>query len=395
MRQRTSRTPPLPGPLLHSEMEEREPACRVSGFARFPPRRGIALLLGRSFGCEQGIIKYCSMAVCLGQTAMGGQQSIIMRGHSLWVLGLAACGLFPGALQAGAPPSDPIFSDDFESGTLNQWTVTAGSPLDPFAGLNAVPPAGNYTAYMNNSADQMHRNLITDNGGQEVAGPLVASWWIYDPVAAPAAARAFNEIRAYAGGSGLPNGGAVASGTLSQSLAAGKYDTVTMVGEGFNINKYQGRVAFGTITGWFNLGGPGSPNRSPGWHKFEVEVAADPSVIRFYVDGILSRTITGAAVDTYDTLVMGPGTGTTAGDAWFDEVRVGQVKPDLMKIERLPDGRLRISWLGFGRLEFTTMLSNPSSATQWTTAETGTANPAILSPTGPQRFFRVVRNTTP
>ena len=318
-----------------------------------------------------------------------------MRVNYLWALLLAACGLAPGVVHAAVPPTVPIFSDDFESGTLNNWTTTATSPLGPYEGLNIVPAGGNFSAYMNTSADRMHRNLIADNGGQEVAGPLVATWWIYDPVTVGGATRIFNEIRAYAGGTGLPNGGVTASGTLSQLLAAGKYNQVTLPGEVYAGTKYQGRVTFPTTLGWFNLNDPGSPNRSPGWHRFDVEVAADPSVIRFYVDGILSRTIVNATVDTYDTLVMGPATGTTVGDALIDGMSVGVVRPPRMQIEPLSNGFLRISWEGAGVLQYTTVLSNPSSATQWFTADSGTANPATVATSGPQRFFRVEQIANP
>src|SRR5215210_701807 len=66
-----------------------------------------------------------------------------------------------------------VFSDNFESGTtVANWTTTGTSPLDPSTVTNAVPPSptGVWSAYLNTSADRMHRNLIADNGGQEVNG---------------------------------------------------------------------------------------------------------------------------------------------------------------------------------------------------------------------------------
>ena len=180
---------------------------------------------------------------------------------------------------------------------------------------------------MNTSIDRMHRNIIADNGGAEATGHLMFTAWIYDEgtnSGTIGATRIYNEIRGYSLGTGLPNGGTTASGTLDALLAAGKFNSVTLPGEAFTATKYQGRVAFGPgtggSTGWFNLNGPGSPNRSVGWHRFDVEVMPGGSTIQFYVDGILCRTFAGAAVDTYDTVILGPGLGSQVGNAWIDGI---------------------------------------------------------------------------
>src|SRR6185503_13871368 len=107
-----------------------------------------------------------------------------------------------------------------------------------------------------------------------------------------------------------------------QLFAIGKYNTVTLAGEVFNGSKYQGRVTFGTTPGWFNLNAAGSLNRSTGWHRFDIERLADMTTINFYVDGILGRTMTGATPETWDCIVLGPGLGTTVGDAWIDGMRL-------------------------------------------------------------------------
>lgn len=236
------------------------------------------------------------------------------------------------SLQADAPVTLPIFSDDFESGTLAQWTPTATipSPLVPSTAQNIVPPSpdGQWSAYMDTSLDRMHHNIIADNGGTKLSGHSVFTSWLYDTSEPPTASRIYNEVRGYSDGTGLPNGGTNASGTLAQLLAIGKYNSVTLPGEFFNISKYQGRVTFpaGSMgLGWFNLDGPGSPNRSPGWHRFDIERLADGTTINFYVDEILSRTITGATPESWDTVILGPGLGSTVGDAWIDGVAVGSV----------------------------------------------------------------------
>ena len=69
--------------------------------------------------------------------------------------------------------------------------------------------------------------------------------------------------------------GTIADGALSQLLAIGEYGTVTLPGEVWDGTKYQGRSAFGSSAGWFNLDAPGAPSRSPGWHKFTIERLAD------------------------------------------------------------------------------------------------------------------------
>src|SRR5687767_6950851 len=186
----------------------------------------------------------------------------------------------------------PIFSDDFESGTVAAWTTTGTNPLEPATPQNASPPAGRWSAFMNTSIDRMHHNIIADNGGTEATGHLMFSAWIYDEGingGTAGATRIFNELRGYSGGTGLPNGGTVASGALAQLLAAGKFNSTTLPGEVFTSTKYQGRVGFHTPqpagdTGWFNLNGPGSPNRSIGWHRFDIEVMPDGTTFRFYVD---------------------------------------------------------------------------------------------------------------
>jgi MYXO-CTERM domain-containing protein len=236
-----------------------------------------------------------------------------------------------GALLAWLGGSTPVraavvFSDNFESGNMNNWTLTTagGTGLTASTDQNVVPSGGSFSAKLTTSAARMHHNLLSDNGGAELNGPSTFTSYIYD--ASGTASRIFNEVRGYSGGTGLPNGGTTASGSLAQLLAIGKYNTVTMGGEVYDGTKYQARVTFttagGTTAGWFNLNGPGAPSRSTGWHKFDVERLADGTTLNFYVDDILSRTITGATAQSWDTVVLGPGLGTTVGDAYIDGFQV-------------------------------------------------------------------------
>ncbi len=212
-----------------------------------------------------------------------------------------------------------VLYDTFESGNMNNWTrtsATVGTELISDATQNADPASGgSRSAKMDNSLDRMHRNIITDNGGSELSGGSRVTFYIYDS----AASRIFSEVRGYTS-SGLPNGGITPSGSLSQIIAAGKYNA-TDNGEVFDPTKYQARVLAPNTLGWFNLNAPGAPSRSAGWHKFEIERLANGTTIQFYVDGILSRTVT-ATAHNWDTIILGPGLGSTAGDAWIDGFKV-------------------------------------------------------------------------
>lgn len=199
-----------------------------------------------------------------------------------------------------------LFFDDFETG-LSAWTATGTSPLDASTAQNLIPVGGTQSALLNSSADKMYHNL-----GMEVSGATRATFHIYDSTAS----RAYGEVRGYTG-AGYNNG------SLENLVAAGKYNSVTMAGEVFNSAKYQARLS-ATGFGWFNLDAPGSPDRSTGWHRFDIERAG--SDFNFYVDGLLSRTISGAPDFAWDSILIGSvAAGTTAGDAWFDGVAVTPV----------------------------------------------------------------------
>ncbi len=218
-----------------------------------------------------------------------------------------------------------IFSDNFESGNLNNWTTSGTSPLTINNTQNAVPVAGTFSAYANLSLNRMHHNIIGDNGGVEVAGYSTLTTWLYDG----SMTRAYVQALGYSGGTGLPNGGTTASGSLAQLFAIGKYSSVTMAGEVYDGTKYQARVLYPSATGgWFNLNAPGAPSRSPGWHKFTIERLGDGSTINFYVDDILGRTFTGATLQSWDTITMGFGTSSSSnGDAWYDGIVVTVPEP--------------------------------------------------------------------
>ncbi len=216
---------------------------------------------------------------------------------------------------------------------MSLWTTyssTTPNPLTIASGVNVDPVGGNYSALLDISTDRMHHNIVADNGGAELSGyALFTSYW-YDE--AGTATRFYNEVRGYSGGEGIPNGGTTASGSLAQLLAIGKYNTVTLAGDVFNGTKYQARVAFGSNAGWFNLDAAGSPDRSVGWHKFAIERLADGTTLNFYVDDVLSRTIGGATAESWDTLILGGGLGSTVGNAWTDGISLVVPEPSTLAL---------------------------------------------------------------
>ena len=222
-----------------------------------------------------------------------------------------------------------IFTDGFELGTVNYWT-SDGTPLKIDNTKSIFPAIGAYSALMDYSADRMHRNIIADNGGSEVDGYSTLSAWIYDDTAT----RGYVQALGYTG-TGLPNGGTVADGTLAQILAIGKYNSVTLPGDVYDPTKYQARVLYGANAGWFNLNAPGAPSRSAGWHEFTIAREGNDTTIDFYVDGILGRTIAGATPQTWDTITMGFGSGTSSGNTWFDGIVVTVPEPSTLTLSLL------------------------------------------------------------
>ena len=218
-----------------------------------------------------------------------------------------------------------VFTDDFESGSLNNWAV-AVSPATALAISTAQHNSGSYSAWLNDSYNKMYHNLPA-----KVEGHARFTYYLYDAVGGTGAngqTRCYGEVRAHSG-AGYPNG-------LLQLFAAGRYsisfgsgNTGNLAGEVVNDANYQGRVTAGPNTGWFNLNAAGVPNRSIGWHKFEIERMANGSTINFYVDGVLGRQITSATYAPMDSALIGSiGSGTHVGaDAWFDDVKVEYFDP--------------------------------------------------------------------
>jgi hypothetical protein len=248
------------------------------------------------------------------------------------LLRLISCVAIVGLLGSSLFAETVIFSDDFESGNLNLWTFPGANQLNISTAQNRIPVGGLYSAQIDSSGDRMYHNL-----GSEVSGQILFTTYLFDDTQT----RAFTEIRAY-------SGAGYADGTLQQLLAIGKYNSVNMTGEVYTATKYQGRLTYGSTAGWFNLNGPGSPNRSAGWHKFDIEILPSGTDVNFYLDGVLSRSFSGATLATYDTVVVGLGAGSTAGNAWVDGMSLAIV-PEPGAIVLLASGLAALAVLALSR----------------------------------------------
>ena len=227
--------------------------------------------------------------------------------------------------------SSIIFNDNFESGLAN-WSVfydprrapdsteTAATPLTPSTRKNHTT-GGTRSAILNSSTDKMFHNL-----GRKLFGRVRATFWIYDDGGTQT--RYFGELRGHSGPGHTTYAG---PGGPKQSFAIGVYNnafptnsTGVLTSEKTLPSKYQGRVDRGQNIGWFNLDAPGTPDRTVGWHKFEIERMPDGTNVNFYVDGVLGKSITGANYVALDSVAIGSigrGLGVN-GNAWFDDIKV-------------------------------------------------------------------------
>lgn len=245
--------------------------------------------------------------------------------------------------QAGFTTSAPValailpslkFADDFSSGIAN-WRPLMDSTALILDASNS-PPVGGNSLRATNASQKMFHNLPV-----KYACRLITTFWIYDDGGPLAAC---GQLRGYSG----PGYGKYASpGGLLQEMIIGKYNAAfgtngakgTLRGQQLNTNKYQGRILRGVNAGWFNLDAPSAPSRSIGWHKFQIDRAADGSPggrVGFYVDGILAQTVMKVEEDAADCVVVGSiDTGNSAvGTAWFGSVTV-QANPGLFDWQTL------------------------------------------------------------
>ena len=218
---------------------------------------------------------------------------------------------------SSAPAFAMTWTNDFVDAAdmAANWTAVNGAYLMTLDAAANAPGSTGGSAASTLSGARIYHNLGTGGVG---TGYFSASWSIYDG----SMTRAFGEMESRAGGA--------YTGALQQIFAAGKYNNAGgLGGEVWDATKYQGRLLYGANTGWFNLNAPGAPSRSAGWHKFTVERLADGSTVNWYVDDILSKTVTGANNWDMNVVALGFGTNSTSnGTVWFDEVSITNVVPE-------------------------------------------------------------------
>jgi hypothetical protein len=238
------------------------------------------------------------------------------------------------------------FQDNFSGCTLGQWT-TAASPATELVASSEQnhTGGGGCSAKQDNTSDYMYHNFGNYSGHTRV------SFYWYDD---GASTKSYLEMRSYANGS-YP-------GSLTQVLAVGKYNTVTAPGEVYDLRKYQLRVVYPSASmGWMNCETNSSGGaRSAGWHKFSIERLADGTTLKFTVDDVATRTITGANAANWNTVFIGTGSGSTGITAYFDDVVVEYFDPPSIVVP--PAGQTVA--LG-GSATFSVVATNNPQSYQW------------------------------
>jgi len=187
--------------------------------------------------------------------------------------------------------------------TLNSAYYLDGAGGNPGGAVILASPSAN-------NLGKYYRNLGGDFNGTDAA-PLVLSFdfWL-DPAGAPgwSGARHFVELRGYSGDE-------YGSGTLENLLAIGVYNSSA---DTFSTTRYQGRVVNGA--GWQTLDEGSAPARAGGWHQLKIEVTS--SLVKFYVDGILSETESRPNSYGFDCVVIGSDLTSAGIVARVDNLRV-------------------------------------------------------------------------
>ncbi len=208
-------------------------------------------------------------------------------------------------LTGAAAQAQPIFSDDFE-GYADQ-TALNGVWVNNSAGVSASLPVGTPAdgVILTNS-----RSFIPPSTGLK----SVATRWAHD--------RSYVNFSTTvtAGNPSTPGQAGLMTATRNHTTVGGS-SSISVVGIGwfnnataiingvadvFDGNYFQGKHSGTGGNLFFNLNRPGTPRRTIGWHKFDVELLTDGSQ-RYYVDNVLARSVTNAAFN-WSVLACGFGT---------------------------------------------------------------------------------------
>lgn len=223
------------------------------------------------------------------------------------------------AFAAVGANAEVVFSDDFETGDLSKWPIT----INPFSVASVTtdqPKNGLYSmSFPGTSPASTDRWAAPLSRAITAGETAVLSFWMYDG-ALTGGGRIYLELRSYTNDTY-----STATGALQQLYALGKFNNVTYPGETFATNRYNGRIAFGSPSGWFSLNASGATARSVGWHEMRLEVNA--TTAKFFVDGVLCKELPSNPIGTIDHVVLGSGLTSAGNPVYFDDVKVEAITP--------------------------------------------------------------------
>jgi len=193
-----------------------------------------------------------------------------------------------------------VFDDNFEAGLTNWKAVPGAHGLVADATANHTKD-GTFSAAGLNGSQRSYHSL-----DKKVHARFRLKFWMYDDGEGKSA---YGDVRGYSGEAGFAHYVAKYRAAFRQSFGigyrtSGDSDTQAVKGEKLDPSKYQAYVFRGTNHGWMNLDAPGAPARSRGWHKFEIERHNNESIVDFYVDDVLGKSVKGVRPSDIDTITI-------------------------------------------------------------------------------------------
>ena len=200
---------------------------------------------------------------------------------------------------AGRAAAAVIIHDDFEYPTQAafeaSWTVAnaPGAMLDDSRSVS-----GAKSVRFTPGTSQISRNArsFAETGGATATNPLTWSFRFYDeePTLDPTNLWSNLQDTSPPGGNGQLIAMGLNNGLPNTEGAGPRY-----------MARILGRDGGYGPGAWFKLDDPAAPARSLGWH--ELKAVHDGSAVRFYVDGILSKTVGDVAARSYDNAFLSSG----------------------------------------------------------------------------------------
>ncbi len=220
---------------------------------------------------------------------------------------LAVAAVATGATSASAAL---LLSDNFDS-----YADQAAFEASPWNQVGAVA-FGTLSSAQSSSAPnsinfattaQRAEQAFTESGNPSATNIIRFSLDYYDSNAALAPYRQHHNLQ-----------DGTAPGSAGQLVSLGLNNNLTSAAEGGNF--YMARLLGFNAGAYFKLNEGSAPLRSTGWHNLRVDISA--ADYKFYVDGILSKTIANSlTLRSYDVVRIGSGLSSTA-ESFVDNVRV-------------------------------------------------------------------------